>query len=84
MIETNLSAGWVERAWIWLRDGPISIPGALVWSAYVLFVAGLFWLLSRKRIEATSNAEAAERPISEGVNVDMARLEQDLLGDKSS
>src|SRR3954466_13113348 len=81
MIATNLSAGWIDKAFVWLSDRPISIPGALVWCGYVLFVALLFWLLSRKGIEATSNAEAADGPVVfEGVNVDMARLEQELLG----
>jgi hypothetical protein len=85
MIATNLSAGWIDKAFVWLSDGPIRVPGALIWSAYAVFVAGLLWLLSRKGIEATSNAEAAGGPVVfEGVNVDMARLEQELLGDKPS
>src|SRR3954453_22393664 len=85
MIATNLSAGSINKACVWLSDGPIRVPGALIWSAYVVFVAGLLWLLSRRGIEATSKAEAADGPVVfEGVNVDMARLEQELLGDKPS
>src|SRR3954447_8582582 len=32
MIGTNLSASWIDRAWISLSEGPISVPGALVYA----------------------------------------------------
>jgi hypothetical protein len=75
----NLPAGWIERAWVWLNDGPISVPGALVWFAYVVFVIRLFWLLSRKPKEGPSAVEIDDHESPTTVNVDMVRLEQDLL-----